>query len=498
MIAILLLVPIIIVASVFIASEIISLTTYISVDEISLNYEFVGDVEGFDADNKTFTGLEASVTPTLATNKTVQWTIEEVARFDDYEGEIASVDKDGVVTAHAYGEFYVVATSEEGAKSARCLFRLASRQVESVAIDALGSLRVGESVLASAVFRPIDCAVTEAAWASSDESVLTVDGNGICRAVGTGTATLSCTSGGVTGTRIVTVGSGVSKYGAEFFVGSSTQSLALLGLSGATAVSGATVSGDVLQITGSSAVLTVGGETVTVKKCGENEIVINQNPLLGADSGYRVEVGGLSAVFTASYKDATRTDKPTVVWSFTGTDDSSIATLSASGVLTAKTAGRVTIVADSDGETDSMDVVCRKLISYFVLSNNQNADKRGIAQETVVATEKYDSTSSVVPNSMTISVISPVNAAASDFYYASDNEHAVFSDNVLTFSGGFEGLETVNVTVTAKHPKYSDMSVVRTYSFKLADAIAVADYAQFNASYAAERAICLCLQHCDL
>ena len=60
----------------------------------------------------TSTTLTATVLPANATNKTVAWSSDKPA--------IASVDKNGTVTAHKAGEAIIIVTTEDGGKTASC------------------------------------------------------------------------------------------------------------------------------------------------------------------------------------------------------------------------------------------------------------------------------------------------------------------------------------------------------------------------------------------
>lgn len=492
MIAILLLVPLVIVASVYLASEIISLTAYVAVDSVTLNRQSVSSADGFTLESPVYDGLQVEIYPALATNKNIIWTIEEVTRFDDYEGALATVDEKGIVTGLGYGVYYVVATSAEGVKSARCLFSLTSSEVTSIEIASQCSLERGDSTILNAIYRPIDSIVTAAEWSSSVPAVATVDANGIVKAVSEGTTIVTCRTGNAYAECRVTITSGASRYGTDFALSGTTYNLDTLGLSGATAVSGATISGGVLTIVGTEAVLTTaGGRTVTIEKCAANDVVIDQaSKMSTAAADYRIEVGGISALLTASYKDVTRTDKPNVQWSFAEADATSIASLSG-GLLTALAAGRVTVVASADGQSAEAEFACRKLISYFVLTNNENADKRGIAQETVVATYSYDEDGNKVPNTMTIGIALPTGVEVEEFEFSTDSDYVTVSGNVLTFAGGFDDVQTVVVTVKAKYPKYSTLTVDRTYAFNLKDAISASKLSDILRASEKHDAVCV-------
>ncbi len=63
--------------------------------------------------------LKVTVVPANATNKTVAWSSDKPA--------IASVDKNGKVTAHKAGEAVITVKSEDGGKTASCKVRVLTR-----------------------------------------------------------------------------------------------------------------------------------------------------------------------------------------------------------------------------------------------------------------------------------------------------------------------------------------------------------------------------------
>jgi hypothetical protein len=490
-IGILFVIPLVIVASVFLASGLISMTAYISVDEVILNYTKVDESDGFTITDNVFTDLKATVFPKLATNKKIIWSIEEIARFDTtVEGEIATVDENGVVTGKTYGAFYVIATSEEGNKRASCLFHLASAAVDNIELLGEPNMSAGEAQLLTAVFRPTDCLVTDVEWSSSDASVATVDKNGIVKAHSAGTAEIICRTGGAVRAFGISVAAAGSRFGNEFFISESSVSLSELGIApSATAVSGCEISSGSLSFTGGGpAVLSSGGQTVTIGLCGENDIEIEQKRFMNSATSYRLEVGSLPYFFTARYKDALRAGVPAVSWSSSAPD---IAEIDSSGRLRVNAAGEFTVTAAFAFSSDSVNLVSRQLLTYMVLNKNAADDARGIAAETIRGAKKFDEGSVIVANTITFAPRLPLNCDPADFYYTSDSEYAVFSGNVLTLAGGFSGEITVNVNVTAKYPKYSSMPVGASYSFKMADAVEVSSEAELRTAADANNAVAL-------
>ncbi|QSH92109.1 hypothetical protein C5N99_05725 [Treponema medium] len=81
-------------------------TSTVAVTGVTLDKPTVSLVAG------TSTTLTATVLPANATNKTVAWSSDKPA--------IASVDKNGTVTAHKAGEAVIIVTTEDGGKTASC------------------------------------------------------------------------------------------------------------------------------------------------------------------------------------------------------------------------------------------------------------------------------------------------------------------------------------------------------------------------------------------
>ena len=101
--------------------------------------------------------------------------------------DIAMVDGDGEVIGMGVGETRIVA--RYGEAEAVCTVTVEERPVKSVDLDK-GKLRmkVGESYQLRCVVRPSDATDKRLEWASSDESVATVDEFGNVTAVGRGSA----------------------------------------------------------------------------------------------------------------------------------------------------------------------------------------------------------------------------------------------------------------------------------------------------------------------
>ena len=132
--------------------------------------------------------LTASVTPKDATNKAVEWKSSAAS--------VASVSKEGLVTAVSKGKATITVTTKEGGFSATCAVTVTQETPpESVSLDrAEALLKVGETLTLTATVLPRDADDKSVTWSTSDEKVATVDAEGIVTAKSTGTAVITVTT----------------------------------------------------------------------------------------------------------------------------------------------------------------------------------------------------------------------------------------------------------------------------------------------------------------
>ncbi|MDR0426079.1 MAG: Ig-like domain-containing protein [Clostridiales bacterium] len=132
--------------------------------------------------------LTATVSPGNATDKTVTWSTSD--------GAVATVDADGLVTAMAAGTATITVTTADGGKTASCTVTVSS--VVSVAeitlSDSTAALKVGQTKQLTATVLPLNAADKTITWRSSDESVATVDQNGLVTALKAGLVTITAAS----------------------------------------------------------------------------------------------------------------------------------------------------------------------------------------------------------------------------------------------------------------------------------------------------------------
>lgn len=252
LIGVLILIPIIIVASVLLTTNIISKNSYLPVDRVELNENYIE----FSLDNgNTIDTLKATVYPRLAKNHNLTWSIEEqhsdipfvyakddpcqdCADLSDKELkehiatnhiDIATIDNNGVVTVYGYGSFIVKVTTEEGNKFATCSVKVVGDKVTKIELMPYGSssklsekdvisLDKGERLLVNPIFTPGGARDKTVTWKSADERIVEVDKNSILSAKGAGETTISVSSNDTgIGTSVkVKVNDGIFKKGESY------------------------------------------------------------------------------------------------------------------------------------------------------------------------------------------------------------------------------------------------------------------------------------------
>lgn len=131
--------------------------------------------------------LKANVLPASADAEAILWV--------STNPQIASVSADGTVSGLAVGQAVIYCLASDGS-GARGEFAVSVAQgVESLALGAPTNLLfAGETLSISASLSPANALGTTLAWASSDESIATVDQSGCVRPVGAGLVTISASA----------------------------------------------------------------------------------------------------------------------------------------------------------------------------------------------------------------------------------------------------------------------------------------------------------------
>lgn len=149
--------------------------------------------------------LTATITPENATNQNVS--------FKSNNPSVASVSADGTVTAIATGEAEITVTTEDGAKTDKCVVTVTEEEIPPVSVNGVSltetqiSLKKNDTKQLRAVVLPEDATNKNVSWTSDKTDIATVDETGIVTAVAKGEATITVTTedGGYTASCKVTV-----------------------------------------------------------------------------------------------------------------------------------------------------------------------------------------------------------------------------------------------------------------------------------------------------
>ena len=331
--------------------------------------------------------LSATVKPSGATNKEVSWASSNES--------VATVDSNGNVKGLKEGSATITVTTKDGSKTATCKVTV-SKPVSTIAVTGVSlnktslSLTVGESQSLSATVSPSNASDKSVSWKSSDTSVATVDGSGNVKAVKAGTAKVTVTTkdGSKTATCNVTVKSSsvavtsisLNKKDLYLSEGESEKLIVTFNPSDATnkevtwesdTPSKATVdnNGNVKAVKAGTATITVttkDGSRIARCLVHVSAAVINVTGVSVSPTSVTLAEGERKEL-TATVKPSNATKK-SVTWTSSNT---TVATVSTSGLVTAKSAGTATItVTTVDGSyTAKCTVTVKKKVTpeYVVL-----------------------------------------------------------------------------------------------------------------------------------
>ena len=310
----------------------------------------------------------------LMAGATVTWASSATA--------VATVSASGLVTAVANGTATIAATSEEASGSATVTVAQVVSSVTAVPAEA-SFAALGDTLRMTAeAFDANGHAVegAEFSWETSDDSVAMVDASGLVTSVANGTATIAATSGEASGSATVTVAQVVSSVtavpaeasfaalgdtlrmtaaafdanghsveGAEFSWESGDDSVATVDASGlVTAVANGTAT--IAATSGEAS----GSATVTVAQ------VVSSVTAVPAEASFAAL--GDTLRMTAAAFDANGHSVEGAEFSWESGDDS-VATVDASGLVTAVASGTATIAATSGEASGSATVTVAQVVS---------------------------------------------------------------------------------------------------------------------------------------
>ncbi len=130
--------------------------------------------------------LEATVTPSNATNKKVTWESEDP--------DIATVDKNGVVKGKKVGTTYIICTTDNSDRTATCKVTVKKGVLsKKITLNKTKvSINDGLSYTLKPTFSPENTTTKTCTWTSSNTKVVKVSSKGVITAVAPGTAVITC------------------------------------------------------------------------------------------------------------------------------------------------------------------------------------------------------------------------------------------------------------------------------------------------------------------
>ena len=412
--------------------------------------------------------LKVNVTPEDATNKRVSWSSSKT--------EVASVDAQGIVTAHKAGETVVTVKSEDGGKTATCKVTVKDGKVAvtGVKLDKTTlSLTVGGTETLVATVSPDGATNKKVTWKSDKTDIATVDANGKVKGVKEGEAKITVTTedGNKTATCKVTVTKGkvavtgvkLDKTAHTLTVGGTVTLVATVAPENATnkkvtwksdKTNIATVDGNgkVTAVKEGEAKITVTTEdgnktatcTITVKK---DKVAVTGVSLNKTDLSMTVG-GSFQFVATITPKDATNQN---VKWQ---SSNSGVAQVNGKGEVMAKAAGTATItVITEDGNKTASCSVTVKASTIAVASVSLNKSSLSLVvgdMETLTAT------------------LSPANATNKAVKWSSSDPYVAQVNSYGEVTAKAAGTATITVTTEDGHKTASCKVTVKANTIAVA------------------------------
>ena len=246
--------------------------------------------------------------------------------------------------------------------------------VTSVTIgQATAEMLIGETVQLSATVLPSDASDKTVSWASSKQSVATISNTGLVTAIAEGTSTITASAGEKSGTCTITVSNKdievssvtLNKTSAKLKVGEKVTLTATVKPDDATdkTVTWTTSDATVASVSNSGLVTAkkVGKATITAKAGDKSATcaitVTTATSVTLNKTSAKLKVGE-KVTLTATVKPDDATDK-TVTWT---TSDATVASVSNSGLVTAKKVGKATITAKAGDKSATCAITVVKTL----------------------------------------------------------------------------------------------------------------------------------------
>ncbi len=337
-------------------------------------------VQSISLNKETETLKVGATTPLSATVTYEDATTDNKVNWSSSDETVATVDTNGVVTGKKAGTATITATTKgkdanEQQLSASCTVTVENVDAEGVSLNKTSTeIAVGYTDTLTATVTPDNATFKGVVWSSSDESIATVDANGVVTGKKAGTATITATTEG-------------------------------------TDANGQQLTADC---------------EVTVKNVSVESVALNKVET-------EIEIGKTEQL-SASFTPEQSTNK-NVIWT---SSDEAIATVDANGVVTGVAAGTATITATTEdgGKTATCAVTVKKIDVTGISSIRQKSDNKDVTELNIYLRDRVELKVNVIPD----------NATNQKINWISSNPDIVSVDE----NGVITALAVGNATITAK------------------------------------------------
>ena len=384
-----------------------------------------------------------------------------LVRWKSDSERVATVDQNGLVTAHAKGKTAIRAITADGSERVSYVNVTVVQLPESVAIegDSPVILNVGEKRQLKAAVLPESASDRKVSWVSTDETVATVSANGTVTAVGQGQCVIRCASQAreqvqaempVIVVQLVSEVSFPQKEGTLL-----TGDRALLRV--LTAPADATNSAVSFSSSDPHVAAVAQDGIVTALASGDTVITASAMDGSGKEDRFRLSVvlrperveiheqGPLSLLtgrklqVTADVYPRTE-DNRKIAWAST---DESVAQVSPEGIVTGKAAGECDIVAVSQSDPSKT--------ARIRLTVRERLKKIGFTESRVTVRERESVNTTLV--------LEPENFRLTEIAYTSRDESVATVDGNGVITGVSPGKTTIRVSALDGSGRYGQLTV---------------------------------------
>ncbi len=362
--------------------------------------------------------LVASVSPSNATNQSVIWQSNDIG--------IVSVSNDGTIKGLNEGTATITVTTKDGYRSAKATVKVEPIHVTGVSLNKTNvTMAIGSTDKLVATVSPSNATNKAVTWASSNNSIVTVDANGNIKGLKEGSATVTVTTNDGFKTAKATVkvnpisviGVSLNVSSANIAIGSSEKLIATVTPSNATNqgiswkssdTSVATVSND-----GTVKGLKEGTATITVttndgSKTAKATIKVVAVAVTGVTLNKTSETmytnsSNLTTNLIATISPSNATNK-TVTWQ---SSDPSVATVNSEGTVTGLKEGTAVISATAGGKTATYTLTIKQKIIIVI----------GASQVTRMNTWVSTYNSSTMHYAVSNNTLKIINSSGTGFAY---------------------------------------------------------------------------------